>query len=459
MSTRYRVFAILAAAALLFRWEPGIFLHLSRTGNVTWSGWLPVVAAFGVFARPDDVRWLLALYAGIAVDAFVVAPWVPNHYLLTTIVGAAVWAVALAAGRRLGRLPTGDELLADLAGPLQVGVAVFYWFTGFWKSNAGFVDPVTSCGALSWARLDAQFGVLPDGDAVRYAVMAFTLALEWVGPGLLLLPATRAPTAVFFVLFHAVLGLDVEQNYQNFSWAMMPLLSLFVPSAAYDALLARQVRIGAWARANLGVGHATLLLVAWFSRLHVPTFTVQPHTQARWLVSVVCLWVWLGAVAAGVWWARRRADGGAVAPSLRGAPAAWVGLALILLNGLSPVIGYKNRNAWQMYSNVRIEADASNHWLLPPSLDVFGLQRDLVEVVDSDDPELTKTTRDLGLKLTWWDFRVWLHERPYTHATVLRGTERLVISPGNHPAPPPWLLRKLVWFRPVGEHVARQCVW
>jgi hypothetical protein len=457
MSTRYRVFAMLAAAALLFRWEPGIFLNFSRNGNVTWSGWLPVFFALGALVRPSDVRWLLAMYAGIAVDVFVTAPAVPNHYLLTLCLGAGVWAAAIGGVYRLGRLPTGEELIADVAGPLRAAVAVFYLFTGVWKSNTGFVDPTWSCGAASWARLVAQFGFLPDGEGLRYGVMAFTLALEYIGPVLLLVPTTRAAAATVFVLFHGVLALDLVQNYQNFSWAMVPALTLFLPDDAWDRAAERFPRLEValrYGQLNLLFGHLALLVVAWFSRLTMPSFTVMPHQQVRWLVAVVCFWGLFGGFAMVAWASRAsRAWVGGGAPG-------WLAVAMVLLNGVSPLIGLKNRNSWQMYSNVRIEAHASNHWFLPPSLDVFGLQRDLVEVLESDDRELLLETRERGLQMTWWDFRVWLHEHPNTRVTYVRGGERYQIrSPSELPAPPPWLLRKVVWFRPVGEAVARQCQW
>lgn len=457
MNTRYQVFATLAAAALLFRWEPAIFFLTDRRQNVTWSGWPPVLFAFAVLLRPGDLRPLLAMYAAIAVDVLVIAPACPNHYLLTVFVGLTVLATAASGARRLGRLPTGEALLTDLAGPARVGVAAFYLFTGVWKSNDGFLDPRTSCGALSWARLVGQFPFLPDGDGVRSAVIGFTLALEHLGPLLLLLPAVRAPVACFFLFFHAVLSLDVEQNYQNFSWAMAPLLALFLPEDAWERASARFARwpeLFRYARWNLLFGHALLLGVAAASSVVVATWHFEPHWTARWLVATLCFWT-LPVGAAAVAWIGR----GSTASS-PGRAAGWLLLGLVLLNGLSPVIGFKNRNAWQMYSNVRIEASASNHWYLPPSLDLFGLQRDVVHVLDASDERLLRETRDQGLGLTWFDFRVYLADHPATQVRYERGgITYLISSPDERPDPPPWLVRKLVWFRPVGEAVERQCQW
>jgi hypothetical protein len=334
---------------------------------------------------------------------------------------------------------------------------VFYLFTGIWKSNAGFVDPQYSCGALSWARLVGQFPFLPDGTGVRYAVMAFTLVLEYLGPALLLIPTTRTAMAVFFFLFHAVLSLDVQQNYQNFSWAMAPLLSLFLPDDTWTRVAQRLSRwddVSRYVRLNLVFGHALLLAVAFASSFRVADAHFQPHWVARWTTATVCYHLLLAAMAAAAGLVR-----GSTARTT-GARAAWVFLVLVTLNGASPVIGFKNRNAWQMYSNVRIEAEASNHWFLPPSLDLFGLERDVVEILDANDAILLAQTREQGLQLTWWDFRVYLDENPTTQVRYRRGGQTYVISsPTDRPEPPPRLLRKVVWFRPVGEPVARQCQW
>lgn len=457
MDLRYQVFASFAAAAMLFRWEPAIFFLTDRMSNVTWSGWPGVFCAFAVLSKPSDVRRLLAMYAATALDVFVIAPEVPNHYLLTCFVGLAVWATALAGWARRGALPTGGELVADLGGPVRVGTAVFYLFTGIWKSNDGFVDPAFSCGALSWARLVGQFPFLPDGTGVRYLVMAFTLVLEYLGPVLLLVPATRTAMAVGFFGFHAVLSLDVEQNYQNFSWAMTPLLSLFLPDDTWTRFAERVPRaadVGRWLRLNVVFGHAALIAVAFASSFSIANYHFQPHWVARWLAATVSYQV----VGLGVAWSAWAVRGSRAATA--GGPAAWLFLALVVLNGLSPVIGFKNRNAWQMYSNVRIEAHASNHWFLPPSLDLFGLEGDVVEILEANDAILLRQTRDQGLAMTWWDFRVYLADNPGTKVRYRRGGEVYELSsPSDLPDPPPWLLRKVVWFRPVGEAVARQCQW
>jgi hypothetical protein len=63
---------------------------------------------------------------------------------------------------------------------------------------------------------------------------------------------------------------------------------------------------------------------------------------------------------------------------------------LALLNGTLPYVGLKTEGAFAMFSNLRTEGDHPNHYLVRASADPFGLQSDLVRVVGSDDPELSK---------------------------------------------------------------------
>jgi hypothetical protein len=145
---------------------------------------------------------------------------------------------------------------------------------------------------------------------------------------------------------------------------------------------------------------------------------------------------------------------------VRPSRAAWVFAALVVLNGITPILGVKNRNAWQMYSNVRIEPEYTNHWLFPRSFDLLGLQSDKVEIVGIDHPLLAHEYVGTGLTLTWWDFRSLLAMYPPTTVTWHRnGEEHTARSTDPALAPPPRLLRMFVWFRPIGERVARQCVW
>jgi hypothetical protein len=78
-------------------------------------------------------------------------------------------------------------------------------------------------------------------------------------------------------------------------------------------------------------------------------------------------------------------------------------LALVVLNGTSQYLGLKTETAFTMYSNLRTEAGYNNHLFLP-ALRVAGFQDDVVEVLETDLPELE---RFVGGEewVTWFEFR------------------------------------------------------
>ncbi|MGH7820486.1 MAG: hypothetical protein ACREQ9_11975, partial [Candidatus Binatia bacterium] len=64
--------------------------------------------------------------------------------------------------------------------------------------------------------------------------------------------------------------------------------------------------------------------------------------------------------------------------------------------------------------------------------------------------------------MTWFEFTSYVNRTPGVEVWYRRyGTERyLNAAEGTGmPTPPPWLLRKLLFFRVVGGDVSRECLW
>jgi len=305
---------------------------------------------------------------------------------------------------------------------------------------------------MSWQRLVETSRWMPNVAALRRGIIGGTLVLEVVGPFLLLFPATRGVAVVTFLTFHLMLGLDVRKTYLNFSSVMFPLLLMFLPDAAI-ARLERLVPAGALRRLGRATG-AYLLLVAvaiTASRL-APIFLLGRWVLWLCYASVLCV-----LVAVAVAGASRPL---AWLPAGSQRSGVWIVPVLILLNGVAPLLGLKTRTAWQMYSNVRLEPDASNHFLFGRSLDVMGALRDPVSIVATESPSL-RDVAGTDMTLPWIEFRRRLMLDPAA-TTWLRRGERHVTTGVDDPAlgpPPPLLVRKLMTFRPLGPQAAARCDW
>ena len=122
------------------------------------------------------------------------------------------------------------------------------------------------------------------------------------------------------------------------------------------------------------------------------------------------------------------------------------------------------RSAWQMYSNLNVSAHGSNHYLIPASLDLGGFLADSVQIAAASDPWLHRHYGQTGARMTWFELRRYLARQPDTRLLYVRaGHPPRVFGPtAQEPAlttPPPWLLRKLLIFRPLGPPAAGLCDW
>ena len=130
-------------------------------------------------------------------------------------------------------------------------------------------------------------------------------------------------------------------------------------------------------------------------------------------------------------------------------------------NGLAPVLGLKTRTSWQMYSNVRLEAATSNHFVFPRSLDLVGALDDPVTVLEADGHEF-RDVAGTGMMLPWIEFRRRLALGSTGSITWVHDGERHVtprVADDPSLSPLPWVIRKLMIFRPLGPEVVRVCDW
>jgi hypothetical protein len=116
-----------------------------------------------------------------------------------------------------------------------------------------------------------------------------------------------------------------------------------------------------------------------------------------------------------------------------------------------------------MYSNLRTEDGRSNHFVIPASIQLFGYQRDLVQVLKSNVPRLNYLARR-RLLVPYAEFRAIVSEAPTERDVavtfVWRGEPHVI--PGarrdSSLALPVGLpARKWLRFRPIEPTGKRQC--
>ncbi len=154
----------------------------------------------------------------------------------------------------------GTVYLAIPGAALLLQVAMVYWFTAAMKYGESWRDG-TALGIALWNDSLAT----PAGAALRdraglIPLMTYgTLALEWLGPVLALLPVWRCGArllaVVLFVAFH--IGIEVTMTVGLFSYAALAAWMLFIPGCVWDRVSGPGLRPDGAARGNGPEAHTT----------------------------------------------------------------------------------------------------------------------------------------------------------------------------------------------------------
>lgn len=470
-----KLFALLYAVAVLLHiaWPPVLHLRPTFDAPPFWLLSSLVLAAVAVIHRPASVGRLLDLAVIQLLDVAYYLPVVPNHWLLTGIVSLAILGAATAGALRGGRagLQLG-ELYQTLTPPVRRSAVIFYFFTFFHKLNTDFLNPDMSCAARFFERAVSPFPALVALPGMGVAVIWVTLAAELFLAVGLAVPRWRSAACLLGAGFHMLLALDAAHVFYNFSAVMFAVLWVCLP-ASRAARLARQPsgRVG---RFHFLGGYALIVGLAWWFPTEAWRVTAFGFS-GLWLAFAITLLSHAGLLGRCNMWRVARAVCRAcgrpppLAP-VEARPSRWVAgvllllPVLVLLNGLSPYLGLKTRTAWQMYSNLNLDAAASNHYLIPYSLDIGGFLADSVRILATSDPTLNAEYVHTGRRITWFELRRHVGLHPVKELTYVRPARVTgPFGPAEEDAPRKTggraVLEKLLIFRPLGAASADVCDW
>ena len=407
---------------------------------------LLAAAALYLLHRPAAPSRLALLAALQVCESWTTAPFISNHWLFTGLVNLTLL-------QAYARLAWADRAFAVKPGALyrafapivRLELIILYFFAVFHKLNADFLNPQTSCAVHFYA---AQLQSLPFALAGA-APIYLTLAVETAIPLLLCWPPSRHAGILLALLFHAVVGFNPISEFYNFSSMVFALLFLFAslrldtagPGRRFGGLLWWEGLpfFGKVSAVFVGLG----LLVALNDLFAAPAELVLP-LWGLYCVGLSLLFV-----------LRPKAPLAQPAFSFRPWSALLVPL-LTSLNGCSPYLGLKTETAFAMYSNLRTEGGQSNHLLVPAGVQLFGFQRDLLEIKDSSSGFLASLARR-KLMLPFFEVRAWLQRHPNTALTYERHAGPSAPPEAQLRQPIPWPLRKLLYFRPVVPSGRQPC--
>jgi len=417
-------------AAALFGCFAGLLAAALLAHQLWWNGFevrslhfAVVLAALWTIGRPTSVVAFLVMLAAEAVSVGLEMPAVHSHKLLGLVLAVAVLAYAAVTIARTRRLPGPGELFTAVAPFLRLGLLVVYGSAAVSKLNSGFFDPATSCAVAMSARISWFDPSLLDGAVPAAAAIWATVLVELALPVLLAVPRTRLAGLALGAGFHAVLALA---GNVPFSALVLAFYVAFLPAGAparvlaatssHAGLVASAGRVrrlagsrgafalmaGAWLAAAAGLDGERALAAA----------LIGDGTRIAFVVAVLA--------AAAVLVAAFARGGPSVPPARSPRPLHPVfaaGLAILVLNSLSPYLGFKTESSFTMFSGLQTEAGQWNHRVIPEAVRVLPYQDDLVRVVASSDPRLARRGRN-GRLLVRYELERYLRLRPDARATV-----------------------------------------
>ncbi|MGH8874497.1 MAG: hypothetical protein ACRDVM_04490 [Acidimicrobiia bacterium] len=415
------------------------------------------LAALWVLAAPIRLGRLAVLAALVPAVAWLEAPILANHWWLAAAVSVAFLVAAAGPVMRRRRLD-GEALAERFLPAARWTLIVFYSFAAFAKLNTAFLDPEVSCAVYYFNQSMTAVGLPGVSGPAGTAVILASLIAELSVPVLLAVPATRPAGVLVGLAFHYLVALDLGQHFYDFSAVLFPLFLLFLPSGFAGRLVAG---VEEWRRGRPVLARAVAGLLLAGGLVMAAASLVRPFPLQLGLLGRVPFLAWALYGALAVWSVVLLGRPGRPG-SLRWrlAPSAWVVVALVVVNGLTPYLEAKTAFGFTMYSNLAMVDGSSNHLVVARSFPVTDAHRRLVEVVETDDPGLD-LYRAHGYLLPWVQFRDYLARHPEVAVTyAVEGQPRRVARAGDLPeftGPDPEWRRRLFPFRAVDARHPTRC--
>jgi hypothetical protein len=459
-------------------WGWALLMHQATFDRWQYSplGWALCALAIGLVMAPSSVVLLAATVVVNTAWAFQCLPDTANHLVFEGLVCLG-WSLAL--GVRVGRaLLAGhgwrDALrfgspephpLEPTRAPLGAALLGVYWLSVLHKLNYDFVDPSTSCATYMYRRVAQALPFFPQAPWAEHVSIWGTLLAEAALPVLLLWRRTWQLGLVAALSFHLMLAFDPTPGIYSFTGLLFALFILVLPDAFVETALRGLAALTARA------GRQRLLVVRGAGAALLGSLLAYGATRHdRWAFqpTFVFFLVWASLVIAGylvtLFTLSERPSTTAEPRAFPPTPAwAWVLPGLVLLNGLNPYLGLRTQLSFSMFSNLRTEGGISNHLFMPRLASLGHYQEDLVEIVDSSDPELAEF-HERQLLLPYFEFRRLVSGLDDVTVTYLRGGERYTFEceggSCNDAAlaqPHSRLVARLLYFRPVDKGPRMLC--
>ena len=451
LKLRSRLFRDLFAAAVIFHHFSSVAIPvgLFRTHTLipaAFAGAVSTVLALLALAAPSNAQYFMLLLAFTLLDFIAWLPYSSSHVVLLAFAAAAVLSQVIKFRR-----PVSFDIEPAIASIRAMAVAM-YGLAAFHKINKSFVNSESSCAVESYRVFQESIPILPN--AVIPLLPAMVIAIELLLCASLAVPKFRLLGVKAALVFHFILGFQIERHFFNFSAAAFAILSVFIQERALESSAYGQIDTPA----GRFVRNCFVFLFGSVFLLELVSVFNPAAAEAFFISRYLVWWLFSATVLAAFFRVRRAEEHGLPNP-VRPLLASLLVVAFIF-NGLFPYLGIRNRSSFDMYSNLSVEGGRSNHFIMPPSANIGGRMNDVVRIEKTNDPFLQRRFIDRGYDTVRFELESRFQEAPqYTTTYSARGEVQTHSGAAERNGVSEPIARKLFWFRPVDSAMPADCQW
>lgn len=443
-------------------WALAVMINVFRQGahlDSGLSGFCSIslyVSAAILLMKPSSTFRLQVVAAIGTFEFFLQLPQMANHLYIIGIVNFSLILITLIKKVK-GKLS--EDWFKDVVPFLRLLFVIIYGAAATAKLNSGFFKEKTSCAYVLANKEFAWMGINIDFN--NYKFFPFLLAVtEFAIFFGLLARWTRPYAVVLACIFHTSLSLTPVSQGLGFTFALYGFLNLFLPTEPKIDVINKahlwQNRIDK--KIPMDVFKMIYAIVALFIALaFLVTSVNQSMTLAiRWFATLMlCLVLTVGLI----FYVLKFQSNQLVKPvfGIKGIFQAVIVLT-VLLTALSPYLGIKTRPTFTMYSNLNVEDNKSNHFLIPRLLP-NNLADDVVSIMSSSDAQLQGDAQS-GVKWIYLELQRYLSQLPNTAITFSRDGKIYSLAQASDDPTlvnPNAFLAKFLSFRKV--YPDEQCAW
>jgi hypothetical protein len=447
----FRLFAFTWAVACLFHqlsftdWRWHSVQGIALTASILWVLFKP--SSWRRFAVMLIVDWVCISWA---------FPYHPNHIVFSWILsGTMLTALLIVLRQDASEGDLASRWFRAFAPWLRIELCLLYFFTVFHKLNGSYFELDWSCAAKMHREISDWMPLLPGAKWAQYAAIYGTLIIETAIPLLLLFGRTRVAGVILGMLFHGLLALHPHPGLFSFSSLMTACFTAFIPFRTAASLMPSERFQNVWRQ---GLWVVTALYGLWIIRSWLPSW-LSPEEYLQHISRVgffayhtylfVGLFMFVRSIQKRQHEIQSQAEGTWVAY-----PFVLIFPLLLSVNGFGPYLGLRTQTSFSMFSNLHTENGVNNHLIVPSGIQLTRWQYDVVEIIDSSDPDLI-SARDNDFLIVFLDLRRRRSVEPPDWWVTFRRNGRVetfdAAKPETHgvllPLGP--LARRYFFFRPV----------